>query len=142
MKSDFSHAKTGDKVWFLRKGWGEITDINFVWPYPIRVCIDGHTYGFTKDGKEYVSDVCPSLFWQEFEVPEKAFQKPLPDLAVDTPILVRDRENDSWFRKHFSHFENGRVVCFSRGKTSFTTSQTIYWKYWKLPETESEDSNG
>ena len=42
------------------------------------------------------------------------------NLPVDTPILVRDSEEDDWEPRHFSRVENDLVYVFGNGTTSFT----------------------
>lgn len=42
------------------------------------------------------------------------------NLPVDTPILVRDSEEDDWKPRHFSRVENDLVYVFGDGTTSFT----------------------
>ena len=42
------------------------------------------------------------------------------NLPVDTPILVRDSEEDDWKPRYFSRVENDLVYVFGDGTTSFT----------------------
>lgn len=68
----------------------------------------------------------------------EASQNPLPDLAVDTEVLVW--ENPEQKRKrHFSHFNNGQMCTFDKGCTSYTASKikvavTACWSHWELVE--------
>lgn len=63
-------------------------------------------------------------------------------VAVDTPILVRDEENDRWLRRHFAKYENNLFFAFGDGKTSFTTDGNIYkWYCAKLYEPERGGEN-
>lgn len=55
-------------------------------------------------------------------------------VAVDTPILVRDSENDYWHERHFAKYVNGRVYAWNDGKTSWTKDGVTAWEYAKLAE--------
>jgi len=59
---------------------------------------------------------------------------PWNDVAVDTPILVRDLT--SWQKKHFAKYEDGKVYTFHQGTTSWSYEQheLISWKEAKLPD--------
>ena len=59
-------------------------------------------------------------------------------VAVDTPVLVRDFENEVWQRRYFAKYENGLVYTWMYGYTSWTIldGHTETWPYAKLAETE------
>ena len=59
-------------------------------------------------------------------------------VAVDTPILVRNREEDAWRRRYFATYENGIVYAGSGGPTSWSeySSDIGDWKMAKLVESE------
>ena len=61
--------------------------------------------------------------------------KRLEDLAVDTPILVRDREDEKWEKRHFAKAVAGRATCWNNGATSWSAEpyDTGAWNFWKLP---------
>jgi len=70
----FENAKTGDKVWSIRWGWGKIVDILKNTDYPLIVNFSvNNSYTFTIDGKYNENDINPILFWGKinFEIPEK-----------------------------------------------------------------------
>ena len=78
------------------------------------------------------------LYWNEFEIPKEAFIKPLPQLAVDTKVIVWD-DNGNSHKQHFKEFKNGKIVCFILGRTSFTAhddSDETLWNNWELYEEE------
>lgn len=115
----FENAKVGDKVWSFRMGWGAVIEICKGVDFPIIVDFEaGVRDTFTYCGKSQYKDVHPELFHSEvkFEVPPK----PLPDLKVDTKVLVWDVGPCKKQRRHFSHFDDGFIVCFPKGLTSFT----------------------
>lgn len=61
-------------------------------------------------------------------------------VAVDTPILVRDSEEEMWRRRHFAKYENGIVYAWSGGATHWTvhrSSNINDWKFAKLAESEA-----
>lgn len=57
-------------------------------------------------------------------------------VSIDTPIFVRDDENQRWIPRHFAKYENGIVYAWENGVTSFVsqTSSPIAWLYAKLAE--------
>ena len=63
-------------------------------------------------------------------------------VKVDTPILVRDCETDSWRKRYFAKCENGEVYAFDSGRTSWSSDNgdaPIRWLFTKLAdETEIE----
>ena len=48
---------------------------------------------------------------KEYEEPETDWSK----VEVDTPILVRDVENENWYRRYFAKYENGKVYAWING---------------------------
>lgn len=68
---------------------------------------------------------------KEYEEPHVAWSK----VAVDTPILVRDSEEEVWKKRHFAKYENGIVYTWFRGETSWSGSgNRTGWKMAKLAE--------
>ena len=59
-------------------------------------------------------------------------------VAVDTPILVRDYKNETWFKRHFAKYEDDKVYAWCDGKTSWTKDNVIAWKFAKLAEKGDE----
>ena len=58
-------------------------------------------------------------------------------VAVDTPILVRDAEGESWRKRYFSAHEEGKVYTWRNGATSWSaTGREMPWKYAKLAEVD------
>lgn len=72
---------------------------------------------------------------EEYEEPEIDWSK----VAVDTPILVREYEDDPWHKRHFAKYEGGKVHAWSDGCTSWSARNTFLWKYAKLAEVEEEN---
>lgn len=73
--------------------------------------------------------------FSEYEEPEVDWSK----VKVDTPILVRDNEDEEWTKRYFAEFIDGIVYAWGGGTTSWTASgeyAVISWKYAKLAESE------
>lgn len=61
------------------------------------------------------------------------------NVAVDTPILVRDCEEEAWIKRHFAKYENGIVYAWTGGATSWSATDKqdiVGWKMAKLAEGE------
>ena len=61
-------------------------------------------------------------------------------VPVDTPILVRDYEGNEWIRRYFAGYENGKILAWYDGATSWSTDRkgVVRWKYAKLAESEGK----
>ena len=60
-------------------------------------------------------------------------------VPVDTPILVRDKENVTWCNRYFAKFDDNRIYAWRDGSTSWTASgnyDVTRWNYAKLAESE------
>ena len=71
---------------------------------------------------------------KDYEEPEIDWSK----VEVDTPILVKDRENEEWKKRHFAKYEHGRVYVWNNGSTSWSACRMYDYKYAKLAESEKE----
>ena len=78
---------------------------------------------------------------QEYQEPEQ------PDVdwtkvPVDTPIYVRNSENDHWLKRHFAEYKNEEVHTWNNGRTSFTThGLRTAWKYARLAEDNNANTS-
>ena len=86
-------------------------------------------------------DACRMLqmiwLFEEPKEPEIDWSK----VEVDTPILVRNSEDEDWYRRYFAEYKDGVVYTWVNGCTSWTafnSSDVIKWKYAKLAESEDE----
>ena len=60
-------------------------------------------------------------------------------VAVDSPILVRDYEDETWYKRYFAKFESGIVYTWLDGRTSWNSNnETNDWEYAKLAEEDDE----
>lgn len=130
---DFSNAKVGDKVWSVSYGWGEIDYIEKeggVYPLSVEFVKDYVTY--TLSGKEHDYEN-QSLFWNEFEIPESAYKKPLPKLEVDTLVWVWSSDKALKKVRFFKQFtRDGKILAFDDGCDSKTTTFVTEWDNWEL----------
>ena len=73
---------------------------------------------------------------EEMKRKDKKMKKaPKDTLPLDTIVLVWDIKGQKKSKRHFKRFtKKGKIVCFSEGKTSWTTTDNtgMKWKYWKL----------
>lgn len=142
--ADFSNARVGDRVKCLYRGCGTIEDIiGKSGPYfRFKVCFDDFDSGiyFDERGGNNAS-VTNTLFYHfEGQFPTaEACKRPLPEIEVDTKVLVR---GDKWVRRYASHInKHGYIECFSFGQTSWSCDcATSTWPYWKLAEDETINS--
>lgn len=58
-------------------------------------------------------------------------------VPVDTPILVRDSENEEWRNRYFAKYKKGRVFSWANGATSWSAinnADCAWWNHAKLAE--------
>lgn len=75
------------------------------------------------------------MIWllEEYEEPEVDWN----NIAVDTPILVRESKDREWKRRYFAKYKDGIIFAWVGGNTSWTAlGDTAKWKYAKLAESE------
>ena len=106
---------------------------------------------FSCEECDYYTKSCSDMTdWAEqeyIEQPNVDWSK----VPVDTPIFVRDDDEEEWTKRHFYKYVNGRIRTFDGGKTSFTSNnfddkhgmygETTGWLQGKLAE-EGETHNG
>lgn len=63
---------------------------------------------------------------QEYVEPPVDWSK----VPVDTKILVRDSENETWKKRHFAKFENGKIFTWTNGATSFSRNSVCDFSWW------------
>ena len=57
-------------------------------------------------------------------------------VEVNTPILVRDCDDDRWIKRYFAKYENEIIYAWNSGATSWSTSHITGWKCAKLAESK------
>lgn len=58
-------------------------------------------------------------------------------VPVDTPVLVKDYENNSWKKRYFAYFQYDKVYTWGNGATSWSSERSgsvTPWMYAKLAE--------
>ena len=78
---------------------------------------------------------CSEWLFSEYKEPEIDWSK----VKVDTPILVRENEDEEWNKRYFAKFEYGIVYYWGGGTTAWTADgeeDVCYRKYAKLAESE------
>lgn len=111
---------------------------------------DGKVIGVTEDCKVTSCDkisscnecifneecVLNSQKWLVSECKDPAEDVDWSKVPVDTPILVRDYEDDEWIKRYFAGInEDGNVIAFDSGATSWSDdgeNLTVNWKQAKL----------
>ena len=92
----------------------------------------------SEDCNDVSCDKCRmcQLLWllEEYEEPETDWSK----VEVDTPILVRDTEDEQWERRYFAKYENKTIYAWDVGRTSWSGESVTEWEYAKLAESEEE----
>ena len=67
---------------------------------------------------------------------EKESEVDWNQVEIDTPILVKFKEDKEWVKRHFAKYENGLVYAWRDSCTSWTTEDMREWDYAKLAEPE------
>lgn len=72
---------------------------------------------------------------EDYEEPEVDWSK----VEVDTPILVRNSEDEEWRKAYFAKYDKyGFVYTWRSGRTSWTEENLCVWNFAKLPEDEGD----
>lgn len=126
--------KAGDCVWsVLRNCWVELEGGQFTF-------VSDGRWNYTQEGQLIGSEnPVPMLFLNEVKPQDwPQPEPPLPNLAVDAPVMVRDDNDSYWVKRHFANWDNTQICCWDNGCTSFTANCLTpwKWKYWRLPTEE------
>jgi hypothetical protein len=68
----------------------------------------------------------------------KHCQRPKPNLKVDDPVWVREDCQEEWNKRHFASWKGDKILCWSYGRTSFTTTESTSWTTWSTEKPEEE----
>ena len=134
------------REWLFQKlyddGWRYIIGSNSTFIYLTKIkplIIDGF---YKCNGEEYTCigrtyGILPDL--EIGEVMDIADELGIIDwskVEVDTPVLVRDFENQDWKKRHFAFFDDELIYTWDGGATSWSVKNkdAIPWKYAKLAE--------
>lgn len=110
-------------------------------------CNNDFCYGFVKPyilksstcvGTSCVACQLKQAVWllEKYEEPEIDWD----NVAVDTPILVRNYKDEKWKKRYFAKFEHGYdyIYAWLEGRTSWNENEMAPWKYAKLVESEEK----
>lgn len=84
-------------------------------------------------------DACSPKKVEQWLQSEHVEQVDWSKVKVDTPILVREYEQNPWLKRYFAKFKDGKVYAWNSGKTSWSIEDKtgmLCWKYAKLAESE------
>ena len=71
----------------------------------------------------------------EYKEPEVDWSK----VPVDTPVLVKDCERETWYNRYFAYYRDGEVFVYDCGATSWSAGKEpdcSRWEYTKLANEE------
>ena len=75
---------------------------------------------FSTENRDLLWNVEDEVDWDEVE--------------VDTKVLVRNKTDDNWLKRHFAKYEDGKVYVFKNGRTSWSSRGITHWQETKLWE--------
>lgn len=91
----------------------------------------------------YESDSCKGSTYNFREWLNSEYVEPPVDwtkVPVNTPILVRNSEEETWRKRYFAKYEHETVYAWSGGATSWSALDVVKdildWKMAKLAESE------
>ena len=132
--------EVGDTVFDMQYGQGEVTEITDNVSYPVTICfLNNRIETYTVEGRNLNSFAMPTLYFKQPCITDIEPNR-LPNLAVDTPILVRQKPDDLWRKAYFARWDLNDCVAWYEGRTSWSASNSLItiWSEWKLPEESSE----
>ena len=75
---------------------------------------------FSTENRDLLWNVEDEVDWDEVE--------------VDTKVLVRNKPDDNWLKRHFAKYEDGKVYVFKNGRTNWSNEGITHWQETKLWE--------
>ncbi len=76
-----------------------------------------------------------TIKWLVSEYKDPAENVDWSKVPVDTPVLVRETQDDEWHNRYFAYFKDGNVYTFANGVTSWSdqgSRAVTQWSYTKL----------
>ena len=123
-----NHEAYKDMIIKYRDEGGKLC-INFIQPYILK---SDHCNNLCCEACQMLQTI---WLMEEYKEPEIDWNT----VKVDTPILVRNAEDEPWLRRYFAKYEDGRVYAWSVGRTSWTANtiaHTTSYAYAKLANEE------
>lgn len=143
-KSDFKNGMSfktryGDKCYIIDSKVYRKSDESTLelWDSSLEECLESYddellalyTYPHGTDIME-IYDIKNNLVWKRKEI---EWNK----IPVNTKVLVRNSKGDSWNKRYFAKYEDGKVFTFISGYTSWSINDAnllVSWEYAKLAE--------
>lgn len=72
--------------------------------------------------------------WFNEEYKETEEKVDWANVAVDTPVLVRDSDGSNWYKRYFAKYQDGQIFTYDNGSTSWSAQNTVSWKQGKLAD--------
>jgi hypothetical protein len=134
--------KVGDTVYFcsdnqVKQGIIWLIEYDHPPEYPIIVrTSDGNAYAFTEDGY-YVGEEKESqrLSFTPFEIKVigATYERPEPEIPIDTMVWVKHNNHNNWEVRFYSHKKDGMHYCFDCQKKSNQAEGEAYpWSYLSI----------
>lgn len=114
--------RNGDRVWdCILDKWGTVAAINNAYAHSVVVVFDntGKSSTYTNDGRYYIEDVRPRLYFDRFDFPPPP---PRPKKRVEKTGWINIYPNGFWSRL-YSSYEEAREYA---GNNSIDTVQVTY----------------
>lgn len=81
----------------------------------------------------YTCNTIQSLWFnEEYKEPEEKVD--WANVAVDTPVLVRDFDESDWCKRYFAKYQDSQIFTYDNGSTSWSAQNTVSWKQGKLAD--------
>ena len=58
---------------------------------------------------------------------------------IDTPVIVRDRQDQEWVRRYFAKYDQGKVWTFYQGTTSWSVGNEYNLTPWNFAKIANEE---
>lgn len=91
-------------------------------------------YGLNCKGLDCHDCTTVQSLWFNEEYKETEEKVDWTNVAIDTPVLVRDSDKSEWHKRYFAKYQNGQIFTYSNGNTSWSTQVTVGWKQGKLAD--------
>lgn len=86
-----------------------------------------------QDALDYINEMQPEhMKIQNLQCPKVDWTK----VPVDTPVLVKYKNHNTWTKRYFAKYENGAVYVFDYGADSWTYKSVSQYPYVKLANKE------
>ena len=123
-----NHEAYKDMIMKYRDEGGKLC-INFIQPYILK---SDHCNNLCCEACQMLQTI---WLMEEYEEPEVDWNK----VKVDTPILVRNAEDEPWIRRYFAKYEDGLVYAWSIGRTSWTANTVAHMTKYYYAKLANED---